>query len=300
LDLKETILSNVSSIAKMPKRESIEMSVSEWIAVPDNPRQRDTEKHLHKAKHLLSPSPIHARVSMAISPTGERWKLDGHTRALAWHRNMVTPPAKLFVDVYPVRDAAVAREFYLHFDNAVAVETGADQIAGAYREHQFSPKSKLLRRGILSNALRLADGLARGQRFATKKEESTVYELIGSWREELTWLDSLNCSIQRFKGPLITAALLSCRRYSGAEATEFWRLYNDDAGEKLEGAMDPVEALSRVVLKNTVAASPVDMVGKALAAFEGHRENRSYTVGLKGLDPSRYLLRASREGYDGA
>src|SRR5260370_461566 len=63
--------------------QNIELTVAEWLEIPDNPRQRDTERHLQRAKHLMTPAPTHRRVAMAQATTDDRrWKLDGHTRAI--------------------------------------------------------------------------------------------------------------------------------------------------------------------------------------------------------------------------
>jgi hypothetical protein len=272
---------------------TMEMTPSEWSLIPANPRQRDTERHLRKAKHLLTPNPTHARVAMAVSPKGERWKIDGHTRSLAWDRNMVQPPPILYVDAYPVRDAAAAAELYRCFDAKEAVETAGDQVSGAYREHGFVPQSKLFASGILANSIRLADGLSRGNRQATRPSEASVYRVFGDWINEVRALDELNVNKRRFPGPIVTAALLSFRK-RGKNARDFWRLFSEDAGEKLAGAIDPVEALSRFMLENRVVGGPVEMVGKALAAFEAHEEHRTITRNLQAIDPSRYLVRAKR------
>ena len=276
-----------------PPFESKEMSVSEWITVPDNPRQRDTERHLRKAKHLLTPQPTHSRVSMAMDPKGNRWKLDGHTRSLAWQRQMVTPPTVLLVDIYKVRDKDAAANLYKLFDNKDAVETAADQVTGAYRETGFIPVSKLLSRNVLANAVRFADGLARGNRRATAPSEADVYTIIASWLDELKKLDAMHVKPQRFPGPIVTASLMTFRKH-GDSAREFWRLYSEDAGEKISGGMDPVEALSRFMLENRVVGGPIEMVGKALAAFEAWREAKTVTRALIALDPSRYMIRAKR------
>src|SRR4029077_6653573 len=84
--------------------QNIEMSVADWIQVAPNPRQRDTEKHARKAKHLMTPQPTHRRVSMAMTPDGRKWKLDGHTRALLWSRNQVERPESLNVSVFTVQN----------------------------------------------------------------------------------------------------------------------------------------------------------------------------------------------------
>ena len=271
--------------------ERVDMTVDEWIAVPDNPRQRDTERHLRRAKHLLSPSPTHAIVSMATDGSGRRWKLDGHTRALAWRQGLVERPAKVIATVYPVVDAAEAAELYRHFDNQAAVETGADQIAGAWREYGWAPEAPLLRTGGLINALRFAQGLVRNVR--TRAFDMTPYDLVRAWGADLKWLDTLDPKWQQFVSSTITAALL-CHRRDGEDATDFWRLYAVDGGQKYEGLLDPVEALSKYIrearaARKLVSAAMLDIVGKALAAYVAHGENRTYTGGLKGVDPVKFM-----------
>lgn len=276
-----------------PPFRRIEMSVSDWIEVPDNPVQRDTEAHLRgRGKHVLDPKPTHAHVAMCEDPKGRRWKADGHSRGLAWQRGLVMRPPILYVDVYPVRDAAGAAEIYKLFDSKDAVETAAQQVSGAYRYNAFTPTSRLLSRNVLANAVRLADGFSRGQRRASQPKDIETHKVVELWLEELKLLDSLDPVPRRFPGPLVTAALMTFRKHE-AKAKDFWRLYSDDAGEKLKDVgMDPVEALSRFQLEARVVGGPTEMVGKALAAFEAHRENRIITRNLTALDPARYMIRA--------
>ena len=78
----------------------ITMKIEEWIHVPDNPVQRNTEEHARRARHLFNPSPTHAVAAMAELPDGQRFKLDGHTRAYLWARGDVAPPPVMYIDLY--------------------------------------------------------------------------------------------------------------------------------------------------------------------------------------------------------
>jgi hypothetical protein len=273
-----------------------EMTVDEWHGVPDNPRQRDTERHLQRATHLKAPSPTHSRVAMAMTADGHRWKLDGHTRALGWVRQMIPIPDRLVVSVYLVKDEAEACELYTHFDAQQAVETGYDKVYGAYRQLNFAPRSLLLKAGQISSAVKLAQGCYEGQRYASKEP---IYDLMKLWQKELKLFDEVNPNKMRFRAPLITAALMTFRKHS-EEPTEFWRLYNDDAGEKIENAMDPVEALSRFIMgsrgdnRQKAAAGTYDVIGKGIAAYEAHRASRTYTRNLVAQDPARYFVEGAR------
>lgn len=49
----------------------IVMTVQEWAAVPGNPHQRDTDRHLATAAHLRSPSLAHLQMNAARLPDGD-------------------------------------------------------------------------------------------------------------------------------------------------------------------------------------------------------------------------------------
>jgi hypothetical protein len=271
------------------KQEVVPMSVSEWITVPDNPRQRNTERRLARAKHLLIPSPDHALVHMALAPSGKRWKLDGHTRAMLWQRQMVPAPASVFVHIIPVRDAAAAMDLYDHYDNKAAVKTSAHDVEGAFREHRFEPHSKFVASAGIGNALRLAEGLWEGMRH---RSPTPMTEIVRHWKGSLERLDDIEPvntpKHQKFVGPVVAAALMTFRKYHGA-ADDFWRRYNLGQGEKIGTLMDPVEALTQYMMTTVVVTSNYnEIAGKALNAFEAHLQSRSFSQAVKALDPTRF------------
>lgn len=264
----------------------LQMSTQEWAAVPDNPRQRDTERRLQRAKHLLVRSPEHAVVHMAVSPRGEKWKLDGHTRAMLWTEQPELAPSLLLVVVYPVDDAADAADLYTHFDSPVAVETAADRVWGAFKECGFTPTSALLRRAMVATSVHAAEAAQSGLR--QKRTSLSTYAVIAEWMPELRALDAISPDPRRFNGPLLTAALLTLRKYP-EKAIEFWSRYSDDKGTKLDKEMDGVEALTRFVMDGRSGKVDfLDAAGKAISAFENYRRDRS-CQSLKSTDPARYL-----------
>lgn len=269
--------------------ECIAMSVEDWIQIPDNPRQRDTERRLVRAKHLLTPSPEHRLVHMAQGPGSKCWKLDGHTRALGWQRGAFPAPDKVQVYVIHVRDEDAAKDLYDHYDSKTAVKTTVHAVEGAFREHNFYPQSRLLASGAIGNALRIAEGLWNEQR---RRSDSPLSQIVGTWKSSLQRLDEIqpvnSPKKNKFVGPVIAASLMSFRKYKG-DATEFWTEYNLEHGEKIGQMMDPVEALTQFMMTCMVVTSNYhDIVGKALNAFEGYLDNRTYTTGLKALDPTRF------------
>lgn len=276
---------------------SITMTVAEWAQVPDNPRQRDTESHVKRARHLLRASPAQARVSMAEMPNGRRFKIDGHSRVYVWTvLGLGFPPPLLYVDVYPVASPAEAAALYGHFDAMGAAETSGDKVSGSFHEVGWYPSSEAMSGAKIGNAIKYADTYWKGYRSALytrqmQDEGFNVYAAVTNWLSELRALDNLNPLRKKFPGPIMSAALMSIRKY-GSRAQEFWDLYNRDAGTKLNNAIDPVEALSRMVLATKFggsATSYLSHTGRALAAVEAHLENRTYMNGLtKGLNPSIY------------
>lgn len=272
------------------------MSVDEWLNVPSNPRQRDTEKHLQRARHLLVPSPTHRRVAMASTRDGRRhWKLDGHTRALGWQRGMIPRPENLNVAVFYVDSQLEAEELYTTFDAGEAVETGSDKVYGAYQALGWKPQSKYLMMMGVNTAVRVAQGLAEGARRASK---DSIYRLVGDWLQELKRADTFNPDHKRFSAALLTACIVSFRKYPDDQKVyDFWVRYNEDSGEKIGEAMDPVEGLTRFMLaargemgaRRTIDASRYSVIGRALGALEGFRRDLTYTRTIPYIDPTKFL-----------
>jgi hypothetical protein len=199
-----------------------EMTVAKWIAVKDNPIQRDTERHAARAKHLLNPKDTHAAVSAAELPDGTLIKLDGHTRALLWARNQVTPPAAVTVTIYPVKNLAGAEDLYKTFDAKEAMETMADKITGGYHRAGFKPESTYLSSAQITNALRIAwRGLHATSVDDVVKVE--VYDIIEEFLPELVQFDTFSVTNHangkiKIPGAVFGAFLLSYRM-----ATASWR-----------------------------------------------------------------------------
>ena len=144
--------------------KTLSMKVHEWIAVEDNPIQRDTERHAAKAKHLLTPLPTHYFVFAAELPGGTLIKLDGHTRALMWKRGDIPYPldGKVTVGIVPVKTRAEAEVMYKTFDSKDALETMRDKVSGAFNRFGFEPKSALMQQGNIVQGLRIAYGVYLG------------------------------------------------------------------------------------------------------------------------------------------
>lgn len=271
---------------------TVSMSVSDWIKVRDNPIQRDTERHAAKAKHLLTPLPIHAITFAAKLPNGDLVKLDGHTRALLWKRNQVKHPPKVEVNVIQVDDLEGAKALYRTLDSKEALEGFADKVSGGYRLMKFEPKSGLLKSGNITVALRLAWRGLMGLGDHPGRNVD-IYQAIEEFIPELSIIDSLELRQGDINGALLAAMMLTYRKY-GDKVLAFWRAYAADAGTKMDGEMDAIQALRECVLSRKKlygGSATEDMCGRGLRAVEKWLCDESLRAYPKPISISNYAER---------
>lgn len=263
--------------------ERISMTPQQWLEVEDNPRQRDTFRHAQKAvnNHLKAPSRTQNKVAAARLPSGELVKLDGHTRALLWSDGRLPAPARVKVDVYDVVSMEEVKALYGEFDSNGAVEGAVDKLFGAYKEHDFQPQSDLLLNGAISSSL---------SRLSPKG--ATVYAAVKNWRHELTMLDSLNLTKNRYQQGLVIGAL-ALLRVRKSKAMEFLQLVGQDAGVRTEKGSDGVDAFCRFYNSEAFGKDDVfTRAGKFISAGEGYITEALYVGGIKSTNLVNYLSRA--------
>lgn len=188
---------------------TVEMPVSEWIAMPDHPRQRDTERHSRKSHWKLArgargPVAEALRWVIAADFGGTLYKVDGHTRAYLWDNKRLPVPKTVFATIYRCKSISDVNEVYGVFDTQIASETLYDQVTGAFREQGLSLKSKRLRAGTIVDALSIA---RRAQ--AGGKEDFDLYEAVAYFAPELRLLDSVDPQPDQFHTGVVSAALLA-------------------------------------------------------------------------------------------
>jgi hypothetical protein len=277
---------------------TITMSPEEWIAVDDNPIQRDTERHAAKAKHLAQYHPTHAHVSAAKLPSGRLIKLDGHTRALVWKRGDVKPPKQIEVTIYPVKSLEEAKEFYKTFDNKAALETTTDAVSGAFRALGFKPQSGLLSRGNISSALRIAWTCVYG--WGAKDAAEDVYGRINEFSAEIIALDDLMLRNGRFPLGIIAAFFISYRKHD-QKIVPFWVAVAGNAGEKRGREMDAVQALHELILLRKGEhgqSAQTNLCACALNAAEKWLDDEMVRATLRPIDLSTYLGRKTQKKFN--
>jgi hypothetical protein len=254
------------------------MSVTEWINVPDNPRQRDTVRHARAAKrsYLGKLEEPHKVVFAAIHNGEVKWKLDGHTRAYLWENGELEyPNGKLHVVCFDVDGEDDAKRLYLMFDNQSAAENAADRVSGACREHGICLASPLLRGYRFTLALQCASG--------PPKYARREYDYVGLWKEELQELDSWDLG-KGIHTSLIALALVLIAN-GETKAKEFFAAYDKGHGIKDATGRDGVAALEQHASdrkakdQNAGWDNIEDFFERAFTCFAAYRDGRRMQSG---------------------
>lgn len=268
----------------------ITMSVAEWCAVPENPEQRDTARRARNAarNHLKHPSPLHRYVYACTKDGMVLCKLDGHTRAYLWERDVIAQPADGKVEVMCVaaKNMAEAAQFYRHLDNAKARKQPHDEIFGILRRRKVQLVSSLLYRCSFSNQLKMADhGSCKG---GSKDIEPSVLR----WIPQLKQLDELGLS--RTYSTLIGLMLCTLKVDGPDVAGEFWKAVDSDSGTKTTAGMDGIEAVVRhcAVRKaegRTSGWENLDgMFRQCLTAYMAWKQGKRVKL-LRATDPQEFM-----------
>jgi len=223
----------------------VTMTPAEWSEVPDNPRQRDTEARLSKAKHLNALEAAHTLVHMA-EWDGGRCKLEGHTRSLKWMQSPEIAPETIDVRVYVVDGIDDAKRLYGHFNSKEEGERAHDRLFGALRENGITPSSDFVRKAKFSNAVSMAYTFYVEH---SRPKPVSVYEKVAYFREEIVQLDGIAGASKRLIGPVVCCFLLSLHKHAGQveKVIDFFRRYINDGGYKEGRRKDCVQLFSDVM-----------------------------------------------------
>lgn len=276
---------------------TLRMTVDEWIAVRDNPRQRDTEGRASRARHLRVLAPDHSHVSMAVVKGAGKFKLDGHTRAFLWKSGKLERPrGGVEVSVYHVGSPEEAAELYTHFDNKQATKSATDDVHGAFHAMGYEPKSGLVRTGRLTSGLRGAFAVAYGKNAKGGTYNHSIFDVINDFAAEILALDDLGCSQGSLTGGEQAAFLLSFRKHAD-RVLPFWHAYMGNGGTMANGEMDGVVAFRRLIEQRKAAKTlaggdnQYDVTARGLACVERWLKNETYSVraGVKAIDVAGYI-----------
>lgn len=282
--------------------ETITITLEDFNKFTVNPRQRDTMRHATKASkgHLKEYAESHKNVAIG-ELNGHTYIIDGHTRRYLWSRNMLEIPKVLLATVYKCDSLDEIREAYEWYDSTNAVQTGPDKVQGAYRDLMISPVTPWIQRGNLSTAFRIADGMnTRGRSFVYLGPGNIkIHEIIGRWRPEILFMDSLEIKNRSFfPSGVIAAVFLTYRRYGSFYSNriyDFWAAYRDDKGTKTEDLTDGIEMLRKITGRkknyNQISgySNSAEICCKAIACCKGYMDGKLFRSEPQMANPYLFL-----------
>jgi hypothetical protein len=221
------------------KFKHVKMKIDDWAEIADNPNQRDTVTHAKKAlrMHLSEFSETHAKVAAAELPDGTRYKLDGHTRSYLWATGDLVAPKILYCDLYQVSSMKNVINLYNCFDNQFAAETATDRLASAFNLHGVDHRSRIFKAGGTTTALKTIYALR-----THGLSKINIADPVKIFKKAINIIDSANFAHFQFPATVLAATIMSVHR-DGADALNFWKDYDIDAGKKTPKKFDAVYCL---------------------------------------------------------
>lgn len=263
----------------------VSMSVADWATVPDNPIQRDTAARAPRAHHLEVFEPAHSEVSMAVLPDGTRYKLDGHTRVFKWVNGQTrNPPLYVDVRVYGCRSIHVVKMLYGRFDSKPSGKTSRELAEGALRSAQLEFETPMLRQGKFTAPLKGLYSEVFTYDLQRWTDPLAMDEAVSLFCLELARFDSIKPQPLRFVSGISQAALATILS-DGEDALPFWLAYNANEGSKVNGRIDPIQALAEALQAESKRRSrdfQDNMYRKGIAAYQAWRERRDFAAGQGG------------------
>ena len=220
------------------------MSVDDLYEIKSNPLQRNTRIHAISSNrspfgHLSEPHQAHANIAIAECDNGTRYLLDGHTRRHLWKSGHLSPPDKLLVILYRVKNKAEACDLYLTFDNVKAVEHKTDQLYGAMRYHGATPPTNFLQNTGVNSCL---NHLLFEDRVCVTSRALPMSEIVKPWVRTLQLIGNTPEAFSHhasYPSWVMCAAMLTVCAH-GKRSLSFWQAYQDDEGLKLKTSADGI------------------------------------------------------------
>lgn len=269
------------------------MTPEEWSAVPDNPRQRDTDRRAKTAKHLHVLEAAHTLVHMAEWEFG-RCKLEGHTRAKVWIDKPEIAPESIEVRVYLVSSEDEAKRLYSQFNSPEEVEKVTDRLFGALRESEIVAESTLVSGCRFTNAVRTAHTYATKPNVPSGGTKAPIHIGVQFFRDEIVALDCLHLPKDKGIGCAVCCFLLA-RKKHGAQVDEFFLRYKENAGMKIGRNQDCVQMFTNAIEANRKQSGGGfthfhDAVCVGLACIDRWvKDDRTMMTRSPKCDPFRYL-----------
>lgn len=299
----------VGSAKRAGRPATREMTLEQWVAIPDAPVQRDTKAHWNdpKTKKRLSVlREAHRTVHMAVTEKGEEFKLDGHSRTFGWVNNLTDAvPDKVTVVIHYVKDINAVIDEYYTFDDASQAKDAADQLYSALKQFNIRCQSAFLLRGkgvvaAMKEALWQVAKLYEVEGAPVNVRQVSVATCVKFFKDQLQALDSINPTHRRFSGPPTSAFLLAHFKYSELgksvdDVVEFFRRHQNDEGVKTGRTHDAVYAMSEIMRERSGGGAQhrFERLARILGCVERFVSPGGKTGSWKnksGVDMENYLI----------
>lgn len=256
----------------------------DWIAIPDNPQQRDVKVRIAKgrATHLYRLDPAHRKVVVALLPFGKMVKVEGHTRAFIWKNGMLQHsevPDTVVVEYWKCKDLQAAKDLYDKFDNPVTEENGSDRVNGAANDAGINFESTIMKDGEYSTALRELWSYIFAKKIKRDEKQTVISRAFTLFKRELVLLDTIISSRKKFPQSVMMAAILTLR--ADPTSIVFWKKYADGHAYKFEGERDAVaifEDRLTDLLRKSNYVKQREIMGNAAAAVDAYHRNETYAA----------------------
>lgn len=213
----------------LPQVEVI--TVADWLNEELYPRyhaNKDESKKM-KQEHLKGSicSP-HMQVVSCTELNGQRVKIDGHSRALAWRKEQLEPPKQLLLHVYRVNSEKDIADLYRSFNSKTSSETPNEYMFHMNKLAQWEPVSMLMRASWKSV-----------YEMMSPKYKNNEAQAILDHRQSLEILDSWGIHLKGKNNVYsvgIRVAMLKSVALNPENAKLFWDAYADPENTKYKEA----------------------------------------------------------------
>ncbi len=227
-----------------------ELTLEQFLALPEVPMQRDTEGRWKKArahlKHVRSEHCVVHLVRLTKDSSiagikyeaGTLFRVDGNTRAYNWEREGSDYlPSKLIGIVYSYDTMDGVKQCYDTFDSQEATERNQQKVFGILTGLcNYTPISEKLRAGAIISGMNKASHFANPSTWnqTTIKSQEQLSSMVQFWHGNgcIQALDKLMTRKDKWNQPFIAAALLSLRQYGprNKKLLEAWRYIQSSGG----------------------------------------------------------------------
>lgn len=229
------------------------ITLREWNAFGNNPKQRNTKHHFEEAKHkhLKSLKLKHTEITAGIWPDGKVDLGDSHSRRYGFNvghftedmLKELTGDGLITALLYPINNEEELKELYDQCDSRDCVEQSSDKIYSALRELEYVPKSDRFQK---------PSGFGSVSQLCCAGEIEETIDWVKLWLPELKIFDDFN--IPPGRGVALSSGVIAAcmmlilnEDVDNDEVRDFMASVRNDGGKKEGESRDGVQWLVEYV-----------------------------------------------------